>query len=134
MNERKRLQKELAVYLREKDQAELRELRARIHTARTKRRHLLSGAREQCRVSRELLKVRQAAERLAFRDEQRAAREAETSRAAFDALACFLQAVADLYLKELVKQQREHGKAVRKAGRYEQAPEKLRELLAGVPF
>ena len=39
-SERKKLQRELAVHLRERDQAALRELRARIHSARIKRRQM----------------------------------------------------------------------------------------------
>ncbi len=41
---------------------------------------------------------------------------------------------AEQYLKDLVKQQRELGRNVRKADRYKQPPETLRKLLAGVPF
>lgn len=44
------------------------------------------------------------------------------------------QESADLYLTKLLEEQEEHKKAVRKRGRYSQSPEKLRELLADVPF
>lgn len=73
-NERKKLQRELVVHLREKDKATLRELRARIHSARVKRRHLLTDAREQCQLARVNLRERQALERVAFRDRQKEAR------------------------------------------------------------
>jgi hypothetical protein len=63
MNERKKLQRELAQHLRDKDTAALRLLRARIGAARVDRRVLLAGARTQCRTAREALKVRQASER-----------------------------------------------------------------------
>lgn len=41
---------------------------------------------------------------------------------------------AESELKQLIKQQRELGRAVRKAGRYKQSPEELKRLLADVPF
>jgi len=51
-----------------------------------------------------------------------------------DEILAVQEAQAEQYLKELVKKQRELGRSVRKADRYTQTPEKLRELLAGVPF
>ncbi len=227
-NERKILQRELADYLREKDRAALRELRARIHSARVNRRHMLSEARQQCRTARASLKEQQALERQRFRDEQRGARAAERSACAagkdraraeggelehgakgelkeartlqrqvrnadkrgaikrstarerasedddavrrnlpaelvpvFDAvrkkikgtprksrtetflewaeenpdeILAMQQSEADEYLRDLLKQQREHGRTVRKAGRYSGTPEVLRAELARVPF
>lgn len=56
-SEGKQLQKELAQYLREQDAAQLRLLRARINAARVERRHMLSGARLQCRTARTELRV-----------------------------------------------------------------------------
>lgn len=44
------------------------------------------------------------------------------------------QAEADQYLQKLLQEQREHARGMRKAGRYKQSPEALRELLAAVPF
>lgn len=44
------------------------------------------------------------------------------------------EAQAEQYLRDLVKQQRELGRSVRKADRYKQSPEALKELLSGVPF
>jgi len=226
--ERKKLQRELVIHLREKDRATLRELRARIHSARVKRRHLLTDAREQCRIARLSLKERQQLERVAFRDEQRAARasgratcssgrqrakesgtalEREALRElrdtatlqrqvrdadrrnvkvrsskreraqedddavrrnlpaelvpVFDSvrkrikgsprksrtetflewaeenpgeIVALQQAEADEYLSQLLKQQREHGRTMRKAGRYSGTPEELRQALAAVPF
>ena len=44
------------------------------------------------------------------------------------------EVAAEAYLKKLQKEQREHGKTVRKSGRYSQTPEELAELLAAVPF
>lgn len=226
--ERKKLQRELAIHLRERDRATLRELRARIHSARVRRRHLLAGAREQCRTARLSLKEHQELERVRFRDEQRAARANERSvcsigkqrakesgtaaeRAALrelrdeatlqrqvraadqrgmkqrstareraqedddavrrnlpaelvpvfdsvrkqikgshrksrteaflqwaeenpDEIVALQQVEADVYLSKLMREQREHGRAMRKAGRYSQSPEALREELARVPF
>jgi hypothetical protein len=51
-----------------------------------------------------------------------------------DEILAVQQAQAEQYLKDLVKKQRELGRNVRKADRYKQTPEQLRELLAGVPF
>ena len=226
--ERKKLQRELVIHLREKDRAALRELRARIHSARVKRRHMVTDAREQCRIARLGLKERQQLERVAFRDDQRAERasgrsacssgrqrakesgtalerqalrelrdaatlqrqvrnadrrnvtERSTKREraqedddavrrnlpselvpVFDSvrkrikgsprksrteaflqwaeenpgeIVALQQAEADEYLSQLLKQQREHGRTMRKAGRYTGTPEELTELLAGVPF
>lgn len=226
-SERKKLQRELAEHLRDKDAAQLRLLRAQINHARVARRGLLAGARTQCRVARVSLKERQAEERArltADHRDQRAkgktaceagktnakleglelehgakrtlkeeriyqrrvrnagkpvkvratARElaAEDDDAVrsnlpaelvpvFDAVRkkikgsarrsrteAFLEwaeenpdeilavqeAKAEQYLSELVKQQRELGRNVRKAGRYQSTPEELEALLAGVPF
>lgn len=215
IGERKKLQRELVIHLREKDRATLRELRARIHSARVKRRHMLTDAREQCRIARLALKERQQLERVAFRDEQRGARasaratcssgkerarqsgtalEREALRELRDAatlqrqvrdadrrnvkvrstkrvpaelvpvfdsvrrrikgsprksrteeflqwaeenpgeIVALQQSEADEYLSALLKQQREHGRTMRKAGRYTGTPEELREALAAVPF
>lgn len=227
-NERQLLQRELAQHLREKDKAALRELRARIHSARVKRRHMLTDAREQCRTARATLKDKQAQERDWFVEEQRRARAEERSTCSsgkakaksegaelergargelksertlqrqvrnadkrvkvqrstareraqedddavrrnlpaelvpvFDAvrkkikgsprksrtetflewaeenpdeILAFQQSEADEYLADLLKQQREHGRTVRKAGRYSGTPEELRAELAAVPF
>ena len=73
-SERRKLQKELAQHLRDKDRATLRELRACINTARVTRRHMLTDAREQCRSARLSLRDQQKQEREWFRDEQRGAR------------------------------------------------------------
>jgi hypothetical protein len=227
-NERTLLQKELAGYLRERDAAALRLLRAQIHAARVQRRHQLQGARTQCRDARAALQVQQADERRSLVDRQRGERIAERSacssgkatarehgtrgeltarqalaeartlqgqvrradkkatmtrstkrersqedddavrsnlpaelRPVFDKYArrfkagprrsrteAFLewaeenpdeilavqQEKAERELAELVKEQRELGRSVRKADRYKQAPEALEKLLAGVPF
>ncbi|HEY2405577.1 MAG TPA: hypothetical protein VGI10_06230 [Polyangiaceae bacterium] len=44
------------------------------------------------------------------------------------------EVAAEQYLRGLMKEQREHGRTMRKAGRYAQDPEAVAELLAGVPF
>ena len=226
--ERRRLQAELAGYLREQDKAQLRLLRARIHAARVERRHMVHGARQQCREARLALRDQQQREReeLTLRQrgqrvEERAAcasgrasarsrglerealaagefKEARTlqrqvrnadrrnvverstkrersqedddrvrsnlpaelvpvfnrvakrikgsakrSRTeAFlewaeenpDEIIAVQQAEADAALRAMLKEQRERGRVMRKAGRYKQSPEELRELLAAVPF
>jgi hypothetical protein len=227
-SERKRLQEELAGYLRDKDRAQLRLLRARINAARVERRGMVHGARMQCREAREALRDAQKLERDAITQRQRLERVEERSACAvgksrarargleqeatargqygeartlarqvrnadkrnvvqrstkrersqedddavrsnlpaelvpvFDQVAkrikgnakrsrteAFLewaeenpdeilavqQAEADAALRALLKEQREHGRTMRKAGRYKQSPEELRQLLAGVPF
>jgi hypothetical protein len=227
--ERKKLQRMLAEHLRDKDRAKLRELRARIHSARVKRKHELTHARQACRTARLALKERQQSEREQFRDQQREKRvegrtacelgkagakgrgkraEAEAKselraertlqrqvRAAdarggkmrstarerrlesddevranipdnlvpvFDSvkkqikggprksrtesflewaeenpeeIVSLQQADADAYLAKLLREQREHGKAMRKTGRYRQSVEDLSTaLLAEAPF
>ena len=44
------------------------------------------------------------------------------------------EVAAEKYLRGLMKEQREHGRTMRKAGRYSQSAEELAELLAAVPF
>jgi hypothetical protein len=51
-----------------------------------------------------------------------------------DEILAVQEVAAEAYLKKLVKDQREHGRAMRKTGRYSQSPEELAELLAAVPF
>lgn len=225
--ERKRLQKELAEHLREKDRAALGVLRAKIRAARVERRHMLTMARQSCRTTREALRDRQAEERRAFVTQQRAERVVErqtcatgkssakhkgteletqakrtlreervfqrqvrragmkiperttareraqedddavranlppelvpvfekvrkkikggprrTRTEAFlewaeenpDEIVAVQQADADAYLRELMKEQRDMGRNVRNARRYQQTPEELADLLKAVPF
>ena len=75
--EGKKLQKELAGYLREKDRAELQLLRSRIKLARIERVHLLRNARASCRTARAELVERQKGERSSFVERQRGERIAE---------------------------------------------------------
>lgn len=226
-SERKQLQRELAEHLRDKDTAQLRLLRAQIGAARVERRSRLIRARVQCRVAREGLKERQAAERarllIEHREQrsqgktaceigkeqakreglelergakrtlkeeriyQRRIREAgkpvkvratarelgqedddrvrsnlpaelvpvfdsvrkkikgsarRTRTEAFlewaeenpEEILAVQEAQSEKYLRDLLKQQREFGRSVRKAGRYQQTPEELEALLAAVPF
>jgi hypothetical protein len=60
---RKRLQRELAEHLRDKDRAALGLLRAKIAAARVERRHRLSAARQNCRGALLALRERQREER-----------------------------------------------------------------------
>lgn len=227
VSERKKLQRELAEHLREKDTAALRLLRAQIGAARVERRSRLIRARMQCRTARESLKERQAAERARLLTEHRdqrakgktvcelgkeqakreglalehgakrtlkeeriyqrrireagkpvkvraTARELEqedddrvrsnlppelvpvfeavrkkikgsarrTRTEAFlewaeenpEEILAVQETQAEQYLRGLLKQQRELGRNVRKAGRYKQTPEELEQLLSAVPF
>lgn len=186
VSERKKLQRELAEHLREKDTAALRLLRAQIGAARVERRSRLIRARMQCRTARESLKERQAAERARLLTEHRDQRakgktvcELGKEQAKREGLAlehgakrtlkeerlyqrrireagkpvkvrteAFLEwaeenpeeilavqeTQAEQYLRGLLKQQRELGRNVRKAGRYKQTPEELEQLLSAVPF
>jgi hypothetical protein len=61
--DRKKLQRELAEHLREKDRAALGALRAKIEAARAERRHMVRGARETCSSALLALRERQGAER-----------------------------------------------------------------------
>jgi hypothetical protein len=81
-SEGKKLQKELAGYLREKDRAALALLRARIKVARIDRGSMLRAARVSCRTARAELVERQRDERRTFVDRQRGERIAERSACA----------------------------------------------------
>ena len=225
--DQRKLQRELAEHLREKDRAALGLLRAKVRVARLERKHMLTGARQSCRTARVELVAKQRTDRERLRDIQRAEREqgkgacesgklnarrrgaeleAEAARSLVSERAdqrlirragkpvkvratarelaqedddrvrsnlpaellpvfeivkkkirgnarrsrteAFLewaeenpgevldaqQTDADGYLRDLLKQQRELGKTVRKAGRYKQTPAELAEALAAVPF
>lgn len=224
---RKRLQRELAEHLREKDRAALGLLRAKIVAARVERRHRLSAARQTCRGALVALRERQREERhqltlmhraqreqgratcnegkqrardegtaleqqaaAEYREErtfQRQMRRATKPRVerstvrerkqedddavrnnlpaelvpvfdkhrrsikgsarrsrteAFlewaaenpDEVLLVQQAEADKALHELLKQERDMGRSMRNARRYQQSPEELARLLADVPF
>lgn len=226
--EGKKLQKELAGYLREKDRNVLALLRAKIKTARLDRTLMLRAARSSCAMARSQLQARQREERTQLFERHRGERIAERSacstgkdsarrkgheleaaargevkeaktlqrqirqadqrntrtrstarergqedddavrsnlppelRPVFDKVSrriratgkksrteAFLdwaeenpeeilavqQAKADHELKQLLKQQREHGRTVRDAKRYKLPPEELAKLLEAVPF
>jgi hypothetical protein len=73
--DRKKLQRELAEHLREKDRVTLGSLRAKIEAARAERRHMVRGARETCRSALLALRERQAAERRRLTLEHQAERD-----------------------------------------------------------
>jgi hypothetical protein len=77
--DRKKLQRELAEDLREKDRAALGLLRAQIKHARVERRGMLRVARQSCHTARAQLKERQAIQRAEFVQGQRAERVLERS-------------------------------------------------------
>lgn len=62
-SERRKLQRELADHLREKDRAALGLLRAKIKSARVDRKHMVHAARQSCRSARASLQQKQAEER-----------------------------------------------------------------------
>jgi hypothetical protein len=72
---RKRLQRELAEHLREKDRAALGLLRAKISAARVERRHRLHAARQTCHGALLALRERQREERHQLTLAHRAQRE-----------------------------------------------------------
>ena len=72
---RKRLQRELAEHLREKDRAALALLRAKILGARVERRRLLQAARQACRTALLSLRERQKQRRHQLTLEHQAERE-----------------------------------------------------------
>jgi hypothetical protein len=72
---RKRLQRELADHLREKDRAALGLLRAKITAARVERRHRLHAARQTCHGALLALRERQREERHRLTLDHRALRE-----------------------------------------------------------
>lgn len=72
---RKRLQRELAEHLRDKDRAALGLLRAKIAAARVERRHRLSAARQSCRGALLALRERQREERQQLTLSHRSQRE-----------------------------------------------------------
>jgi len=75
--DRRKLQRELADDLREKDRATLGLLRAKIKHARVERKLMVRAARETCHATRTALKERQAAARAEFVQGQRAERVLE---------------------------------------------------------
>lgn len=75
--DRRKLQRELAEHLREKDRAALGLLRAQIRNARVERRHMVHVARQSCRSAREGLKEKQAEERRRLTLEHQVERVAE---------------------------------------------------------
>lgn len=227
-SERRYLQRELARHLKDQDRAKLRELRAKIDTARVNRRASLTAARQQCRSARLDLRDRQKLERVALRDMQRSKRRKgqaacatgkagarelgrleeaaaqaklreerrlqeevhaadkrggrvrstarerrqedddavkanlpaelvpvfehvkkkikggprRTRTEAFlewaeenpDEIVLVQQAEAEQYLEKLLLEEKEHARAMRKAGRYRRDADTLRKALAGVPF
>lgn len=80
--EGKKLQAELAGYLRDKDRAELQLLRSRIKLARVQRVQMIRDARQACRTARAELVERQRGEREAFVTRQRGERIAERAACA----------------------------------------------------
>lgn len=73
---RKKLKREIASDLREKDRARMVGLRSAIRIAKAQKKLLRAEAVGHCRSARSALKERQRAERLALRDEQKLAKQA----------------------------------------------------------
>lgn len=81
-SDRKKLQRELAEDLREKDKAALGLLRAQIKHARVERKGMLRVARQSCHTARAALKERQAVQRSEFVQAQRFERVLERTTCA----------------------------------------------------
>lgn len=73
--DRRKLNREIAEHLREKDREALAALRARIEAAKAERRQMVRAARETCRTALLSVRQRQAAERRRLTLEHQAERE-----------------------------------------------------------
>ncbi|HKY34436.1 MAG TPA: hypothetical protein VJN18_00740 [Polyangiaceae bacterium] len=73
--DRRKLQRELAEHLRQKDREALAALRTKIDAAKTERRQMVRAAREACRTALLTVRERQAAERRRLTLEHQAERE-----------------------------------------------------------
>ena len=137
--DRRKLQKELAQHLREKDSAALSLLRAQIKSARVERRHERTQEDDDAVRSNlppELVPVFERHRRAFKGSAKRSRTEAflEWAEENPDEILAVQQAEADKGLRNLLKQQREFGRTVRNARRYKQTPEELAQILAAVPF
>lgn len=130
-SDRKKLQRELAEHLREKDSAELRLLRAQINHARVSRRGMLAGARMQCRVARVSLKERQADERARLTAEHREQRaEGRSTCDAGKATAKRQGLELEQGAKRTLKEERIYQRQIRNAGKPVKVRATARELAA----
>lgn len=116
--DRKKLQRELAEHLREKDRAALGLLRAQIKHARVERKHMVHIARTSCRTAREALRDKQAEERrrlvVEHQVERVLGREAcETGKRSAKTKGDELEAAA----KRTVKEERIYQRRIRAAGK-----------------
>lgn len=126
--DRKKLQRELAEHLREKDRAALGLLRAQIKSARVERRHLVHGARMACRTARDSLRERQATERKQLTIEHQAERvlgrtACATGKLGAKAKGDELEAMA----KRTVKEEALYQRRIRNAGKPPAARATVRE-------
>jgi len=121
--DQKKLQRELAEHLREKDRAALGLLRAQIKHARVERAGMLRIARQSCHTARAALKERQAVQRSEFVQAQRFERVLErttcaTGKASAKEKGLELEAGA----KRTLKEERAFQRQVRRAGKSAPAP------------
>ncbi len=117
-SDRRKLQKELAEHLREKDKAALGLLRAQIRQARVDRRHMVHVARTVCRATRAQLKVKQEDERIRLREQH--AVERIQDRAACGAgkdLAKKQGGALETDAKRTLKEERIYQRRIRTAGK-----------------
>lgn len=117
-NDRKKLQRELAEDLREKDRAALGLLRARIKHARVERKGMLRVARQSCHTARAALKERQAVQRAEFVQAQRFERVLErTTCSTGKESAKAKGAELELEAQRTLKDERALQRQVRRAGK-----------------
>lgn len=117
-SERRKLQKELADHLREKDRAQLGLLRAKIKSARVERRHMVHIARTSCRTALVSLRERQAIERQELTAEHQAERAigrtvCATGKTGAKSKGLELEGVA----KRTLKEERIYQRQIRNAGK-----------------
>lgn len=131
-DERRKLQKELAEHLREKDKADLGLLRARIRSARVDRRHMVHVARVSCRTALVSLREKQADERRRLTLEHQAQRQhgrevCETGKVGAKLKGLELEQTAKRTLKEERIYQRQIRNAGKKAPKRSTARERSQE-------
>lgn len=116
--DRKKLQRELAEDLREKDRASLGLLRAQIKHARVERKGMLRVARQSCHTARAALKERQAVQRSEFVQAQRFERVLERTTCATGKESAKAKGLElELGARRTLKDERALQRQVRRAGK-----------------
>jgi hypothetical protein len=116
--DRKKLQRELAEDLREKDRAALGLLRAQIKHARVERKGMLRVARQSCHTARAALKERQAVQRAEFVQGQRFERVLERTACSTGKESAKAKGLElELGARRTLKEERALQRQVRRAGK-----------------